>query len=491
LPDSKQVYDKSSGIDAGVPMTAAAGVIHDLSAIVGEAGILVSPAETEKYERGYRYGSGRALAIARPATVAELAGLVRYSFAHALRLIPQGANTGLVGASTPDESGEQLVVSLDRLRGVEAVDVRNRTACVRAGTRLSELNREAGRHELFYPIDLGSDPSLGGMVATNTGGSRLVRYGDVQHTLIGLEVVLADADATVLTDLTGLRKDNSGIDLKQLFVGTSGSFGIISRVQVELHRLPRQSAVALVVPTSHAAVPELLALLEAQAGEFLGAFEGMSANAMEAALTHNRRLRNPFSSVELPAYAVLVELTSTIRADLVDLPELLTQLLGRSMEGTDPLVKDACFGRSEDFWAMRHSISDGLRLSGVVIGFDISVPRSRLPELRAELVGLLTEHYPQLRICDFGHCGDGGDHFNLVWPTNAGPYDAAVVDTVRQLVYDRVTRKYGGSFSAEHGVGPHNIAYYKLYASAAERKLAGHLKRLCDPKGILGAVDFS
>jgi FAD/FMN-containing dehydrogenase len=472
-------------------MTACTEIVHDLIRILGEGGILHAHPDVDKYERGYRYGAGRALAIARPATVAELRAVVRYCFAHDLRIVPQGANTGLVGASTPDESGEQLVMSLDRLRGVEAIDARDRTASARAGTRLSNLNREIGRHELCYPIDVGSDPSLGGMVATNTGGSRLLRYGDVRRSLLGLEVVLADADATVLTDMTGLRKDNSGIDLKLLFVGSSGTFGIITRVQVELQRLPRQAAAAIIVPSSHAAVPDLLSMLEAEAGEFLGAFEGMSANAMEAALAYNQQLRNPFSSAGIPAYAVLVELTSTIRADQCDLSELLTQLLGRAMEGSDPLVMDACFGRPADFWALRHSISDGLRAAGAVIGFDVAVSRSRLPALRADLVALLTEQYPQLRICDFGHCGDGGDHFNLVWPNGSGQFDAAVGETVRQLVYDRVVRKYAGSFSAEHGVGPHNIAYYKRYASPAERMLAGRLKRLCDPKGILGAVDFS
>ena len=405
-------------------------------------------------------------------------------------MVAQGANTGLVGSSTPDTSGEQLVVSLDRLRGVEALDAHNRTACVLGRTTLSELNRAAGSHDLFFPIDLGADPSLGGMVATNTGGSRLLRYGDVQHNLIGLEVVLADSEATVLTDLTGLRKDNSGIDLKQLFVGTSGSFGIISRVQVELHRVPRQTAVALAVPTAHDAIPALVAMLEAEAGEFLGAFEGMSANAMQAALHHNRRLRNPFASAELPDYAVLIELTSAVPAQQVDITELLTQLLSRAMETADPLVQDAVFGRPEDLWALRHSISDGVRSMGSVIGFDISVPRSKPPALRADLIALVTTQYPQFRICDFGHCGDGGDHFNLVWPASAGEYDAAVVNSARQLIYDRVVQNYGGSFSAEHGIGPHNVSYYKRYATPAERRLASGLKQLCDPKGILGAVDF-
>lgn len=466
-------------------------VIRDLVGLLGNGGVLHASPETHSYERGYRYGSGRALAIARPTTVAELRSVVRYCFAQELRIIPQGANTGLVGASTPDESGRELVVSLDRLRGIETVDLHNRTACARAGTRLSELNEEIASGELFFPIDLGSDPSLGGMVATNTGGSRLLRYGDVQRNLLGLEVVLADAEATVLTDLQGLRKDNSGLDLKQLFVATGGSFGIISRVQVELQRLPRQTAAALVVPTSQAAVPELLTLLERQAGEFLGAFEGMSANAMRAALAHNRRVRNPFSSGEIPEYAVLVELLSTLRSDELDLSELLPQLLGRAMEGDAPPVKDACLGRAEDFWALRHSISDGLRAAGVVVGFDISVARGRLPELRADLVTAVTEQYPQFVICDFGHHGDGGDHFNLVWPTSAGQCDVSIIEAARELIYDRVVGKYGGSFSAEHGVGPHNITYYKRYSSPTERMLAGRLKRVLDPKGLLGRVDFS
>jgi FAD/FMN-containing dehydrogenase len=467
-------------------------VVRDLRRILREDGILAPPDGMEKYERGYRYGLGRALAVARPATTADLAAIVRYCFRNDVRVIPQGANTGLVGASTPDDSGEQLVLSLERLRGVEAMDVHNRTARVLAGTKLSDLNREAAASELFYPIDLGADPTLGGMIATNTGGARMLRYGDVQRNLLGLEVVLADADATVLSDLRGLRKDNSGVDLKQLFVGTGGSFGIVTRAQVELHRLPRQIATALLVPSSRESVPALLTQIEAEAGEFLAAFEGMSGNALAAALHHNRRLRNPFEEGALPAYAVLVELTSSAGPDRIDLAEMLTDMLGRYMETTQTLIDDAVVGRSEDLWAIRHSISDGLKAAGAVIAFDISVPRSRLPMLSADLAAMLGERFPFLRVCDFGHCGDGGDHFNLVWPRDAVPqYDPATVSAVRELVYDHVTAKYGGSFSAEHGVGPYNVTYYRRYSCSAERRLAGNLKSLCDPKGILGNVSFA
>lgn len=468
-----------------------AALVRDLQGLLGPAAVLDPSQDLQKYEQGYRYGSGRAVAVVRPASLGELRSVVRFCFAHDVRLLPQGANTGLVGASTPDGSGEQLVLSLERLRGVETLDVNNRAACARAGTRLSELNRAAGAHELFFPIDLGSDPSLGGMVATNTGGSRLMRYGDVQRNLLGLEAVIADADATVLSDLTGLRKDNTGIDLKQLFVGTSGAFGIVTRVQVELHRVPRQTVTAIIVPRQHTDVPELLTVLETEAGELVSAFEGMSANAMAAALAHNPRIRNPFSTGELPQYALLVELSSTLGPETLELSELLASLLGKCMEGESALVADAVAGPSEDFWALRHSISDGVRALGAIVGFDISVPRSRLPALRAELVQLLAAHYPQFRVCDFGHCGDGGDHFNLVWPHEAGPADPSVVAQVRELIYERVVRGYGGSFSAEHGVGPHNIAFYRRYAAPIERSLAATLKRHCDPKGLLGAVDFT
>ena len=466
-------------------------VLRDLRRIIAGDGVLSPQAGEEKYQRGYRYGSGRALAIARPATTEELAAVVRYCFAHELRIVPQGANTGLVAASTPDASGEQLILSLERLRGIESVDAQGRTATARAGTRLSELNQATRPHELFFPIDLGADPSLGGMIATNTGGARLLRYGDVQKNLMGLEVVLADADATVLSDMKGLRKDNSGIDLKQLFVGTSGSFGIVTRAQVELHRVPRQSATALVVPSHHAQVPELLTRLETGAGEFLSAFEGMSANAMRAALAHNSRLRNPFAPADLPDYAVLIELTSTLGTAHVDLYELMTELLGQAAQGPGAVIADARLGRPEELWAIRHCISDALRAAGRVIGFDISVARSRLPDLRANLLRLVGTHHPYLRVCDFGHCGDGGDHFNIVWPHDSRDYEPAAVESLRRLIYDCVVQGYGGSFSAEHGVGPYNLAYYRRYASAAERRMATQLKRSCDPKGLLGSVDFS
>jgi len=465
--------------------------VNDLQRLIGADGVLAPSDGLERYERGYRYGTGRALAVARPTNTSDLRAVVRYCFANDIRIIPQGANTGLVAAATPDSSGDQLIVSLERLRAIEAVNVGDRTVHVQAGTRLSALNRQLAADQLFFPIDLGADPSIGGMIASNTGGSRLLRYGDVQKNLLGLEVVLADEQATVLSDMKALRKDNSGVDLKQLLVGTGGAFGIITAAQLEVQRVPVQTATALLVPARQEAVPQLLQRLEADAGEFLAAFEGMSANAVQAALLHNPRIRNPFAGSAIPAYTVLVELASVLGPERLDLNDFLADRLGSYMSAQDPLISDGLLGRSEDLWAIRHSISDGVKSLGRIIAFDVSVARTRLPALRAELLRAVCSAYPFLRVCDFGHGGDGGDHFNIVWPPDAGPaYDASTVGALRDLVYDTVVKRFGGSFSAEHGVGPYNVTYYERYTDPEERAFAGKLKRLCDPKGILGNIAF-
>ncbi|MEJ0039528.1 MAG: FAD-binding oxidoreductase [Gammaproteobacteria bacterium] len=462
-------------------------VIRDLVDRLGEAGVVAEATDRSRYERGYRYGDGKALAVARPATTEELRKVVRYCYRNDLRMVSQGANTGLVGASTPDSSGSQIIVSLERIRGVRDLNSIDRVVSAWAGTRLSALNLELASEGLRFSIDLAADPSLGGMVATNTGGARLIRFGDAQRNLMGLEVVLADAEASVFSDMSGLRKDNSGADLKQLFVGTGGTFGIISCVQVEVQRVPAQVAAALVVPRDHSAVPLIVERMEHECGEFLSAFEGMSRNAVAAALTHNSRLRNPFGADPLPAYCLLIELSSALPGTVLDLGAVLTNALEKCAEDPDALIVDARLGAIDDLWALRHGISDGVRALGRLIAFDISVARSRLPRLRTQLISIVEEQFPFLRICDFGHCGDGGDHFNLVWPRGESslPWDDARVSEIRNTVYRCVVERHGGSFSAEHGVGPYNAHYHRQFASELEKKMTHDWKRICDPKGLL------
>src|SRR5690606_1854300 len=209
------------------------GLCADLAGLVGSEQVFTDAADKVRYETGARYGEGKAAVVVRPASAAEVAAVVSYCVQAKVPLIAQGANTGLVAASTPDGSGTQVVLSLERLRGDIAVDRANRTATVGAGVTLQELNDKLAEHELCFPIDLGANPSLGGMIATNTGGSRLIRYGDVRHNLLGIEVVLADPPGQVLDLMSGLRKNNTGYDLKQLFVGVGGAGGVITRAVVQ------------------------------------------------------------------------------------------------------------------------------------------------------------------------------------------------------------------------------------------------------------------
>jgi FAD/FMN-containing dehydrogenase len=471
-----------------VPAPAVAGLIARL----GESAVLHLPQDIAGHERGARYGSGRALCVALPRDLAEVRKVVLWAREHHVRLIPQGANTGLVAAASPDSTGSQAIVSLERLRARIEIDVENRSVRVDAGVRLHSLNERLAEEGFCFPIDLGANPSIGGMIAANTGGARLLRYGDVRSNLLGVEAVLADADATVIDVMGGLRKDNSGIDLKQLFVGTSGAFGIVTAAVLEIHPMPLQRATALLVPADPAAVPAILRRAESRFAGLLCSFEGMSRAAMECVFRHRPRVRNPFEGGPTPQLAVLMELASPLPHSFgLDLERALETFLCGLAEGDKPLLADALLGKAEQGWDLRHAISDSLRDDGTVIAFDLSVRRSVLTAFRARVTGVLEAAWPHLRICEFGHLGDGGVHLNLVWPFDCGlePYPPEI-QAIRDRVYGIVVDEFRGSFSAEHGVGPYNQGIYSRHTPPERRKLAGELQRLFDPDRLLGTVEF-
>jgi FAD/FMN-containing dehydrogenase len=459
-------------------------IIRDLKALIAFSDGVIE--QEPCFVEGYRYGSGNALCVVMPETIEELSAVVRYCFAHNLKLVPQGANSGLVGAALPDISGTQIVLSMKRYRGIENMDADDRSMTVKAGTLLSEVNARAGEHDLFFPIDLGADPSIGGMVATNTGGAKLLRYGDVRRNLLGLEIMLADQNATVISDLSGLRKDNSGIDWKQLFIGSGGAFGIITRAKLELQPRPFKRTSALLVAHDFQKLQLIIFRLEHHFADMLSACEGISQNALRLTLQHHPHIQNPFGP-ELPEYALLVELAISANAmGNVDLDHILAEGLGPMLEGDAPLLADALIGRGDDFWTIRHAISDGLRREGEVLGFDISVARSRYTEFREQAIALVNRVCPKALVCDFGHCGDGGIHFNLVFPR--GEMHEHDVTGLRNKIYELVVQSFGGSFSAEHGLGPQNFEYYDRYTNENERKVAQHLKSFFDPLDIMGNV---
>ncbi len=460
----------------------------ELAAVLSPEAILGEPTELEKYEKGWRYGSGRAALVLRPSSTEEVSRALATTHALGVRVVVQGANTGLVGASVPDGSGEMVVLSLERLNHRLEIDPVDRTVRVEGGVLLSQLNGALAEHELVFPVDLGADPQIGGMIATNTGGTRLLKYGDVRQNLLGIEAVLADG--TVVHAMKGLRKDNTGLDLKQLFTGTFGTFGVVTQAVLNVVPRPRQRATALVGCADGEAALALLRTLEHRGIEFLTAFEVISAEALRAVFAHQPRLRNPYGHAKLPAYTVLVELASTLADETLDLGRFLEEVLATHIEGDDQeSILEVFLLKPEDAWEIRHHVSESLRSEGYVLGLDISVPRSKLPAFTESVTTWITRAHPGVRVCDFGHWGDGGTHLNLVWhpETMAHPREA-MVSEIQQWVYDLAVQEFGGSYSAEHGVGPHNQRFYDAYTPQATREVCAVLKGFFDPEALLGTV---
>ncbi len=467
-----------------------------LKELLGSGQVLVpGHDDTSKYETDVLGRHSPACWVARPKDVEDVRTVVRWAYAERAEFVVQGANTGPVLAGVPRQGGRQGVLSMELCRSTIDVDVVNRTVMVSAGVDLDTLNEELARHGLTFPIDLGANPSVGGMVGANTGGARLIRHGDVRRHVLGLEVVLPDEHATVLPFLTGLRKDNRGPDLKQLFIASSGTLGIVTAAVLSVDPVPQQVAVAMVAVTEGEDMLRLLTFLEASSAERLSAFEMLSRPALEAIERHRpHRVRSPFGGSrirQLPEFLVLVELSGSdiapgARQRLDE--ELATLLDQGSVEGW---VDDAWLGSPATSWALRHGAIDALRQEGPMVAFDLSAPRSRLLELRERVMALVAETAPRARYADFGHVGDGGLHSIVNWPddVHAGRRDEEQ-DRLRTAVYELVAA-VGGTFSAEHGVGPENESAFRRHTSPEVRRLHASLKSLFDPQGILGATDLS
>ncbi|MPT48534.1 MAG: FAD-binding oxidoreductase [Sphingobium sp.] len=461
---------------------------HSLRALIGESYVLTEEQDMAGYRHDGRGAAGGVpLAVVRPDSAQAISALVRWAADHDVRIVPQGGATGLVAGGVAGEGGEDVLLSLDRLTRYIEIDPVNRTATVDAGVRLSVLNAAAAEHGLFFPIDLGADPTIGGMVAANTGGARLLRYGDVRSNLMAMDMVRANADGTCLSLGGPLWKNNVGLDLKQLLVGAGGTTGIITRVTVALQRLPDARMTALVALNDpHKALPLLLDM-EKALGAWLSAYEGMSQIAMIAAFAHVPGLRMPFA--EIPPYAVLIELSAGGAFDESMMEDRLAAVLGPMMEGEGAPVLDVATDQHDGLWAIRHAVPEGLRAKGYVVGCDIAMRRGDVMRFRDDLADRISRDAPGFVPHDFGHIGDGGLHYNLVWDIAQGVPDFAAVEAARHIVFDAVVQDYGGSFSAEHGIGPRNIAYYRKYVPEAIQALAGRIEKNMAPVAS-GRVSF-
>jgi FAD/FMN-containing dehydrogenase len=460
-------------------------LLETLGSIVGAGHLLEADEDCAPFEEDWRGRyKGRALCVVRPASSAEVSAVVRACHAAGVAMVPQGGNTGLVGGGVPHESADEVVISLSRLNRVRGIDPDNCTLTVEAGCTLAAVQAAAAAHGLLFPLSLASEGScqIGGNLASNAGGVQVLRYGNARDLTLGLEVVLPDG--RIWEGLRGLRKDNTGYDLKQLFIGSEGTLGIITAAVLKLFPAQRQRAVAwLALPDAKAAIA-LLSHLRKQLGERLSAFEMVGASAHELVLQHMPGSSRPLAGMA-PWY-VLLELTDSDPA--APLAAALEAALGQAFEAG--LVLDAALAASESqadaLWALRENISEAQKKEGISIKHDVSVPVSRIPDFLQHADAALTAVFPGVRIVAFGHAGDGNLHYNPSMPGGGAVNASFIARTaeVNRIVHD-IVAELGGSISAEHGLGQLKRAEILRYKSSLEIELMRSLKGVFDPCGLM------
>jgi len=460
------------------------GALADrLKAIVGERGIIAEAAERAPYETDWRDQYHGPAAVVKPANTEEVARVVALLAEARVGMVPQGGNTSLCGASVPDESATQVVISLSRMNRVRQIDVDNNTMTVEAGCVLANLQKVADEHGRLFPLSLGAEGSceIGGNLSTNAGGTAVLRYGNTRELVLGLEVVLPDGQ--VWSGLRGLRKDNTGYDLKHLFVGAEGTLGIITAAVLKLFAKPRSRATSLVALDNPAAAVTLLSKLREGCGERITGYELISRVCVDLVLRHIAGSRDPL--LERHPWYVLVELSDSTPGEA--LSGLLEACLADAAESE--MIRDAVVAASEAqrdaLWKMREDITEAQKLDGLSIKHDVSVPVSRVPELIERASAALAARFPDIRIVAFGHVGDGNIHYNCSKSERqeAGQFFAQAAE-VNHVVYE-VVSSLGGSISAEHGLGVLKREEIKRYKSALELDLMRSIKSALDPHGLM------
>ncbi|MBK7250718.1 MAG: FAD-binding oxidoreductase [Gammaproteobacteria bacterium] len=454
-----------------------------LGAVVGEQDCVTGPG-TERYLVDHRaLYRGAALAVVTPRSVGAVSRVLAFCNERRIGVVPQGGNTSYCGGAVPDESGRQVVLSLERLNRIRSVEASDYSLIAEAGCLLVEVQRAAEAAERFFPLSLGSEGScqIGGNLSTNAGGTNVLRYGMARDQVLGLEVVLADG--RVLSSLPGLRKDNTGYDLDDLFLGAEGTLGIITAASLKLLPLPRAVATAFIAVRDVAAAVALLARLRDATGDRVTSFELVPRLAVELTVKHIPGVVDP---LEAPHdWYVLCELASPRAAEPLD--EFLEEALAGALESG--LVLDAALARNAHqgtaFWRLRESIPEAQRRDGASLKHDISLPVSRLAEFVARASIWLGAQFQEGRLIAYGHVGDGNLHFNLNQAPGASrerflAREADVRRTIHDLVHD-----FGGSFSAEHGIGRLKVDELERYASQPKLALMHLLKAALDPQGIL------
>jgi FAD/FMN-containing dehydrogenase len=452
-----------------------------LRAIVGDAGVITSAQDMAPYLCDWRGNlAGAARCVVRPAGSVEVAQVVKLCAQDRIPIVPQGGNTGLVGGSVPDSTGDAVVLSLKRMNRIRAVDTANDTLIAEAGCILMDIQQAANDHDRLFPLRLAAEGSctIGGNLSTNAGGTAVLRYGNTRELVLGLEAVLPSGE--IWNGLRGLRKDNTGYDLKQLFIGAEGTLGIVTAIVLKLFPKPKSSCTALVAVPDPAAAVALLAHVRGALGDRLTGFELMSRLCLEHVIRHFPATIEPFSRGH--PWQVLVELADTmINAGLEDrLAGVLEQAIENNL-ALDAVVASSV-SQSRALWNIREHIPEAEKLEGKSVKHDVSVPISRIADFIARCDPALQSAFPAAKIICFGHVGDGNLHYNLAFP-GAAP-TAEQSSAANRIVYGLLD-ELGGSISAEHGLGQLKREEITRHKSAVEMEMMRSIKRMLDPHNIM------
>ncbi len=429
--------------------------------------------------------TGRALAMASPASTAEVAALVRLCGEYGVPIVPQGGNSGMAGGATPDTSGEAIILSLRRMSAVRALSAAEGQVVCEAGVVLQTLHDAAEAAGMRFPLTLGGKGSatIGGLIATNAGGTQVLRYGTMRAQVLGLEAVLASG--AVFDGLTVLKKDNRGFDLKQLLIGSEGTLGIVTAACLRL--LPASTARVTIwagVPAITAA-RSLLRHLQARLGDALEGFEVVPAHCLASVLAHQPAARSPLAGAH--GWHALIEFMSS-RLDPAGLQEAAEAALAEAME--QGLLDDAVIAandkQADEFWALRDGISAAERARGPAVQHDISVPVEKMPEFILAASAALEAEFAGTRAVAFGHLGDGNVHFHVLAPQGAipGEWETREGKAISARVHDLVCA-WGGSISAEHGIGQMKVDELARLADPVRLQMMRAVKQALDPAGLL------
>ncbi|MEY2808750.1 MAG: hypothetical protein RLZ66_261 [Pseudomonadota bacterium] len=459
-------------------------LIDTLRHLVGAPHVLTE-GDLSAYEMDWRKRiQGKALCVVRPGSTEQVAAVVKACAAAGVSIVPQGGNTGLVVGSIPDDSGRQVLLSLQRMNAVRAVDGENLTITVESGCVLQNLQQAAEQAGYLFPLSLGSEGSctIGGNLSTNAGGTQVVRYGNTRELCLGLEVVTAQGD--IMQGLTGLRKDNTGYDLRDLFIGSEGTLGIITAATLKLFPLPAASLTAwAAVPSMRDAV-KLLGLAHQHLGAGLTGFEVMGQFALSLVDKHYPQLRVPLFK-ETPWCVLLENADSESEEHARTRFEALMETAFEQGCVTDAVVAES-LTQARNLWHIRESITLAQAEEGLNIKHDISLPVSAIPAFVEATDAELTREIPGVRLVDFGHLGDGNLHYNVQAPEGGDTkvFLETQEERVNHIVYQNV-RRFNGSISAEHGVGSMKVDSLPDYKDPTALALMATLKRALDPHNTL------